>query len=125
MQAFCLVKKIAVYRSKERWYSMYKKGLRSMPRTIRKEVAREYSSSDVLISLHEVNQTLEEKVHKALMQIKGVPSYWLVVSHAKANIPFIFCECKLKDDISRQVHRALVGILSILPTSTSPYYGIY
>ena len=125
---------------------MYKKGLRSIPRTIRREVARVLDTSMTIVKtevaranknglacmcenpfpfpLDEVDPALAEEIRKALSEIEGLPSYWLLTPFIDPSTPYIVFECKLKYDVEQEVSDSIASIHLIFP-SVSQYYGIY
>ena len=94
-----------------------------MPRTIKKELQRIYDLEvEDLIPLHERDPNLALQTEKALADIKGLPSYWLIAEPFW--IPFIVFECKLNSSLEAALCCAKLDFY-VSSHSDSPYYGIY
>ena len=103
---------------------MYKKSLKSMPRSIKKELVKRInlfqSMTDIIpISQAECAYKEKEMVEK-LSKIRGLPSYWLVSSKANTDYFYVVFESRLSFDCETKF---LYG--ELIDKSYSPYYGIY
>jgi len=111
---------------------MYKKGLRSMPRSIKKEVVRCFGDSfksveDIIPIIHPDspwNMDDERNFVKELSEMDEMPSYWLISSKLEFEAIYIVFERKLNGFCEYQLNDSYLSCF-LDSVSHSPYYGIY
>ena len=109
---------------------MYKKSLRSMPRSIKKEVIKccylFFHSVDNIIPISQSDYASDEKwIVDFLSEIKGLPSYWLISSKCDRSIYFIVFESLLNEKCEEKIISSYYLEDELFDESHSPYYGIY
>lgn len=108
---------------------MYKKSLRYMPRSIKKEIVQRLAGFDSIsdiIPISESNVADNEKyVINILSRIKGLPNYWLISSINTKNSYYIVFESILTKKCEEEIFSDYYLEDDLFRESESPYYGIY
>ena len=80
---------------------MYKTGVRSMPRAIKKEVVKHILDFECINDIIPITQSdcscLEKKIVNNLSEIKGLPSYWIISCSTQKDVYFIVFERLLNE----------------------------
>lgn len=108
---------------------MYKKSLRSMPRSIKREVVKKVKfikSLDDIIPISQSECASDEKyIVDLLSTIQGLPSYWLISSKDENDLYFIVFETLLNKELEEKIISNSYLEDYLYDESYSPYYGIY
>ena len=108
---------------------MYKKSLKTMPRSIKKEIIKNiegFDSVDDIILISQSDQAYKEKeLVSKLSSIKGLPSYWLVSSKKDTYTFYVVFESLLTFECENEFYCDDYLYNELFDESASPYYGIY
>ena len=104
---------------------MYKKGIKSIPRSIKKEIVNRlgdiFDSTDDIIP---VEEKYEKTFLRELFKIHTIPSFWLISSKKEVDYYAIVFESKLNEYREIDIIYGWLD-LDLEEQSASPYYGIY